>query len=195
MLSFVNTKKSSIQLRINYGYGAGQIHIAEKYPDVVVKGKPQKGQRIFDWENGLRFAVYPIEAEEMLDVAKKRKDEARFIHTYNDVASALRISWNGDYLNVMIGKKDGNGKKSISYGFTGYDVRRFIRWLTAVAELDVKIEELNYILYELKKANNTESNGYTEVNFSETSKNSSSDDDIFDVSEVDTFEVEDDSPF
>jgi len=59
--------KSAMQLNLAFTKGTGRISIANKLPSAMnKKGRPQKGEKIFDWDNAIYFALEPTEAHRLL---------------------------------------------------------------------------------------------------------------------------------
>ena len=159
MIQFTNIKKSAIQLSLDYKYGAGKVLAANLLPGVNVQGgRVQKGQRVFDWENALRFSLFPTEAAEIYTALVKSQlpqDGINIQHSpkadFRQSVSSLWITSSQPYLNITVSKREGDNNQTCSYGMKGGEIRLFILWLDEVSKIPLKQDLVSYIMYTMKE--------------------------------------------
>lgn len=145
-------KACAIQMGINFAKMNFSIGIAKAFnPDRDMRQKPQKGEKIYDWENAKWFALNSIDCQKILDYLRSPNGELFLTHdSGNGNYNYFKLNINGDSTFIGIGPKGG----MVNSGLYGENYTAF---MSGVQFLVNQVPWYNDLLKEIGKIVNGES--------------------------------------
>ena len=138
-MKILYSKSAALQLAISPRKLTGSFTIARGF-DTNRRGPVQKGERAFDWENALVFAINDEEADQILEEIKV-KDSVELRHFPQDgqskATSYLSIhKRDQSRITIVITKVSGPDKLTLSYTtLNRWQTRSIMRFLMFVRDL------------------------------------------------------------